>query len=141
MNLLTREGQAFILSLQGLTMNHLMEIDALKLGEIGEKLAVEYLARQGYSNLERPFLPYLGDIVGKKSNEDDTYFEVKTIRTNRATVRKDKSQHLMFADYVLVLHVQDCGIDVYRIPVNLITTKRIYVSRTSMFGKYWQGTL
>lgn len=108
-------------------------------GTLGERIAASDFSKDW--NVTKAD-PYFGDLkLVHKVTGQIKHIEVKTITTPSATVRKDRSQHLVFADYVLVIRL-DTG-EKYLIPRKEIkpTQQRIYVSPTSKFGKFLGATL
>lgn len=108
-------------------------------GTLGERIAASLFSSDW--NVSKAD-PYYGDLrLEHKVTGQVKHIEVKTITTPSATVRKDHSQHLMFADYVLVIRLGTN--EKYLIPRNEIkpTQQRVYVTPTSKFGKFLGATL
>lgn len=112
----------------------LKNIDPLALGFFGESLMLNTFKSLGYP--VETALPYFGDLV-----IGATFLEIKTIRRSKngcysATIRKNGSEHLLFADYVVILIIEDNTIYPYIIPTKDLEPdlKRIHI--TSHPNKY-----
>ena len=68
-----------------------------KIGDLGEKIALRYLRKQGYSILGRNWLKSWGeiDIIAKSKADEIVFIEVKTGLLGEENVHRQKKEHLI----------------------------------------------
>ena len=99
------------------------------LGNLGESLASEFFYNNGFE-VYKPTLDHFGDLMLISRRDGEIfYIEVKATRTHKSTVRKEKSQSLVYADFVLVYQWIGETYKQYLIPSQIIQTTYINLAK------------
>jgi len=101
-----------------------------QLGDLGEKIALEYLQKQGYKIIEKNYLRKWGeiDIIAKDQKGQIIFIEVKTGLQAEENITKQKRERILRTAEIYLLEKKyssqaNWQIDVILVELNYITRK------------------